>query len=1011
MTDSNKSKEGLIEEVRALRERVSTMEADSCPDQSALKRSETRLREAQRVARIGSWERDLVTDTVTWSNQEYRLLGLEPGEIAPSYEAFLGFIHPDDREAAKRSAEQAIENGTPYDIEFRIIRRDGVERLLRSRAEVIYDAAGVPALMRGTGQDVTERRTAEAALKSSEEQYKTLVANIRGAVYRCMNDKDWSVIYMSDYIEELSGYPASDFLNKARSYASIIHLEDRDHVDAAVQTGIGKKEPYVIEYRIIHKNNTPRHVYEKGIGVFDSAGELLWLDGAIYDITEQKIAEEALADYREHLEELIETRTMALQLEIATRIEAEKSLTESKDLLDALSHAQAEFIAETDPVNIFNDLLDSLLSLTGSEYGFIARILHNADGEPYLKNFATTNIAWDSATEEFYEKHAKEGLEFTNMDTLFGAVVLTGEPVISNDPKNDERARGIPAGHPPLNAFLGLPFYSGEKLIGMVGLSNRKNGYDSAIVDFLKPFASTCANIIEGYNNSLKQAHAEVALKESEKRYRHLFENMNDAAFLAEVDSGTIIGTNRAAEALLGRKQAEIIGMHQSELHPEELFNQYRDIFNEHRAQETATAYECEVMRADGSIVLVDISASTFSIGGNKLVLGIFHDITVRKQMEQEIQKSQKLESLGLLAGGIAHDFNNLLTAIMGNVSFSLHFLKKEDKLYNRLIEAEKATMRARDLTKQLITFSKGGAPITETIEIGEMIEESASFALRGSNVKYALTIAPGTPAIAADPGQINQVLNNLIINADQSMPEGGTININAKSIDLGSDFAPLPGGRYVKISITDQGAGIPEKHLQKIFDPYFSTKQKGSGLGLASTYSIIEKHLGHIGVESEVGVGTTFTIYLPASGKKAAMTDDKETGCVKGTGKILVMDDEEIIQDLVREFLTSLGYTVESAYDGAETLELYSRAKEAGVPFDIVIMDLTIPGGMGGKETIKSLLEIAPYAKAIVSSGYSQDPIMAEFKTYGFSGVVAKPYRLDELASVVKSIITSSDD
>ncbi|MBE9528839.1 MAG: PAS domain S-box protein, partial [Proteobacteria bacterium] len=767
----------------------------------------------------------------------------------------------------------------------------------------------------------------------------------------------------------------------------------------------------VIEYRITHKDGKPRHVYEKGIGVFDKTGKLQWLDGAIYDITEQKIAEEALADYREHLEELIETRTMALQLEITTRIEAEKSLTESKDLLNALSHAQAEFIADTNPVNIFNDLLDSLLSLTGSEYGFIARILHNAGGEPYLKNFATTNIAWDSATEEFYEKHAAEGLEFTSMDTLFGAVVLTGEPVIANDPKNDPRAKGIPAGHPPLNAFLGLPFYSGDKLIGMAGLSNRKGGYDSAIVDFLKPFASTCANIIEGYNNSLKQSHAEVALKESEKRYRHLFENMNDAAFLAEVDSGTIIGTNRAAETLLGRTREEIIGLHQSELQPKEQLNECKNIFNEHSSQETATAYECEVVHADGSIILVDISASTFSIGGNRLVLGIFHDITVRKQMEQEIQKGQKLESLGLLAGGIAHDFNNLLTAIMGNVSFSLHFLKKEDKLYNRLVEAEKATMRARDLTKQLITFAKGGAPITETIDIAEMIEESTGFALRGSNVKYTLKIAPGTSAIEADPGQINQVLNNLIINGDQSMPEGGTINISAESIDLGDGVAPLPRGRYVKISITDEGAGIPEKHLQKIFDPYFSTKQKGSGLGLASTYSIIEKHLGHIDVESEVGTGTTFTIYLPASNKKAARGDNKESRCTEGAGRVLVMDDEEIIQDLIGEFLTSLGYTVESAYDGAKTLELYTDAEKAGEPFDIVIMDLTIPGGVGGKETIKSLLEIAPDAKAIVSSGYSQDPIMAEFKTYGFKGVVAKPYRLDELASVVKSVISSSDD
>ena len=393
-------------------------------------------------------------------------------------------------------------------------------------------------------------------------------------------------------------------------------------------------------------------------------------------------------------------------------------------------------------------------------------------------------------------------------------------------------------------------------------------------------------------------------------------------------------------------------------------------------------------------------------MGNVAMVVEIIRDVTDRKRLENEIRNAHKLESLGVLAGGIAHDFNNLLTGILGNISLAKVLINPPDKAYKRLDEAEKAVWRARDLTQQLLTFSKGGAPVKKTASIEQIVMDSASFVLRGSNVRCEFAIPPSVWPVEADEGQMNQVINNLIINSDQAMPEGGIIRVRIENHIVGpNDGLAVKEGRYVKISIDDHGIGIPEEHLQKIFDPYFSTKQKGSGLGLATVYSIINSHDGHIKVESKVGVGTTFHIYIPASENlPPAETLQIETP-KGGSGKILVMDDEEVIREVASEILGHLGYSVVVCCDGIETIEEYQKAKEKGEPFAAVIMDLTVPGGMGGKETMKRLLEIDSEVVGIVSSGYCNDPILAHYREYGFSGVVAKPYNMEELGKALQEL------
>ncbi len=400
-------------------------------------------------------------------------------------------------------------------------------------------------------------------------------------------------------------------------------------------------------------------------------------------------------------------------------------------------------------------------------------------------------------------------------------------------------------------------------------------------------------------------------------------------------------------------------------------------------------------------------------------------DITERKQMEEGLIKAQKLESIGTLAGGIAHDFNNSLQAILGYISLAMFHDTSVEEIHKYLDESKNIILQSRNLTKQLLTFSKGGDPVKSTISILELVMDSTKLALSGSNVRHEIGLPGDLWNVEADKGQLNQVVSNLIINADQAMPDGGNLRIWAENVNVvEDDLLPLKEGKYVKIVIEDQGPGISIEHLQKIFDPYYSTKEGGNGLGLSITYSIVRKHNGHIEVESKAGVGTTFIIYLPASGdgfreksiqsgveelESNSIDKNIESKTKVRKGKILVMDDEYIIRFTLSKTLENFGYEAATAEEGLEAINLYKSARESGEPFDVVVMDLTIVGGMGGKETIKELFKIDPEIKAIVVSGYTKDPIMTNYKKYGFSGALSKPHENFELDVILQNVINGN--
>lgn len=366
-----------------------------------------------------------------------------------------------------------------------------------------------------------------------------------------------------------------------------------------------------------------------------------------------------------------------------------------------------------------------------------------------------------------------------------------------------------------------------------------------------------------------------------------------------------------------------------------------------------------------------------------------------------------EMDSIGILAGGIAHNFNNILTVIAGNLSLAKMYAKPGLEVFDILTEAEKATLRAKNLVYQLLTFSKGGLPIKKLISIQKAIKDAVDFALSGTDIKCDMQIQDDLWIVNADEIQLVQVINNLIENARQAMQQGGTITVRIENARIDKGLIPaLAEGDYVKISIQDQGSGIPEQVLERIFDPFFTTKKDGTGLGLAAAFSIISKHDGHITVKSAPDIGTIFDIYLPAQPDKKPLEETRESRRHIKRGKVLVMDDEEIVRDVVQRMLEQCGYGVEFAKDGAEAIDLYRSSRESGPPFEAVILDLIVPEKMGGKETIEKLLEIDPAVRAIVSSGYSNDPVMANYRDYGFSSVLSKPYKLDDLCKTLDKLM-----
>ncbi|MFZ5480950.1 MAG: ATP-binding protein [Myxococcota bacterium] len=504
------------------------------------------------------------------------------------------------------------------------------------------------------------------------------------------------------------------------------------------------------------------------------------------------------------------------------------------------------------------------------------------------------------------------------------------------------------------------------------------------------------------------RGRSEAALAESEARYRAVGEAIPFGAWVADA-GGRFQYLSDAFLRLLGLEAEEACRDGWFHRLPADERDRAEAEWRRAIAAGRMFGHEVRVAGAEGDSRHVLVRGVPLRDREGRITswVGMNLDVTDRRRIEEDLDRVGRLDSIAVLASGIAHDFNNILTAVVANVSLASRLLPAGEPAAARLDAALKAGAHAQKVVRQLLTFARGGAPVRRVIDLPQVMRDAVDFALQGASVRADLAFPDDLWPVEADAAQIAQVIQNLVINGVQAMPEGGLVRVGAHNLEV-PDGAPLPG-RYVVVSVTDTGAGIDPVDLPRVFDPFFTRKPGGSGLGLATAHSIVQRHGGHISVRSEPGRGTTVQFRLPASaGTPEVSATPRRTaaGRVGRVGRVLLMDDDEAVRDVAHAALVHLGYEADLAVDGAQAIALFTQALEAGRPYDVVILDLTVPGGMGGREAIAHLRTLAPDVRAIVASGYSNDPVMADHAAFGFRAAVDKPYDVDALGVALERVL-----
>ena len=889
---------------------------------------------------------------------------------------------------------QNIKSGYDKGYEVEGIRKDGSIYPLAIRGKnVSYQGREVRII---EFRDITDRKQSEKALRESEERFAILAEQSRSISWEV--DAKGLYTFVSPVSETVTGYHPNELVGKKRFYD--LRLEEKREVfkTDAFKVFALKAAFNNLENPIQAKDGRLVWVSTNGLPMLNDNGILLGYRGSDTDITERKRAEEAIQKKLVALTQPLETTDIAF--------EELFNMDDVQRLQDDFARATGVASIITSPQGIpltapsnFTRLCSNIIRATAKgrancfkSDSIVGR--HNPDG-PTIQPCLSGGL-WDAGA-----GITVGGQHIANW--LIGQVrdeTQTEDTMLAY-------AREIGVDETTfMEAFEEVPSMSRQRF--------------EQVAEALFTLASQLSN--SAYQN-IQQARfinerklAEDALRQSETTFRKLFEDSSDAILLID-DAGVFVECNQAALDLLKMTRKQFLFMPPAQISPE--FQPDGRPSAEAAPEMIALAYSKGLHRfdwtcvnAEGGEFIVEVSLMPVTIKGQSMLHTTWRDITERKQFEEERQQVEKLNSIGTLAGGLAHDFNNILAGLYGNIALAKTKFSKDCSGHPglRFLEAaEKSMNRATLLTNQLLTFAKGGEPVKESLSLGDLVEEVVQFNLSGSKVKPVFSQAPNLWLAKVDQGQIQQVFSNLTINAKQAMPNGGHLYISLENVALNKNIVrDLECGKYIQVTVSDEGTGIAPEHLDQIFDPYFTTKQSGSGLGLATLHSIIKRHGGHISVSSCVGKGTTFTFYLPASDEKKIIREkiDAGTPINRSPAKILLLDDEETIRTTAAAMLEELSFTVETVSEGKRALASYQKALDGGKPFDLVILDLTIPGGMGGKETAQKILQIDPQARLIVSSGYADDPIMANFSEFGFRGVVSKPYNFSKLSASLSSVL-----
>jgi PAS domain S-box-containing protein len=693
----------------------------------------------------------------------------------------------------------------------------------------------------------------------------------------------------------------------------------QQHIDKVFETG----EPFVNEMPFLLP---PRNLwaYERMIPVKGPSGEVVSVIGVTRDITDQKLAENALRESEERFKQIIEQMPY--------------------------------------PAEIFSP-----------------------DGTVVMVNFAFLEM-----------------MRIPSVDRIIGKLNLFADPFSLKSGITDKFRK----------AFNGETVFLSDLEISLDKIdkqysSGRKDAISLEVTVFpvyLQP--GELFLVVEIFHDVTARRRVELALKENEKKMRtqykcfpvptYTWQKMDNDFILVDYNDAAYHFTAGGVQKLVGRRLSEAF------VHEPKVLSNMTRCLDEKTVITIESPHVFPISKTEKHLNV------TYVFVEPDLVMVHTEDVTEKQKLEREIRRAEHLESIGLLAGGIAHDFNNLLAGVFGYIGLAREYGKSNENVKDSLDKAMLVFGQAKALTQQLLTFSKGGSPVRKPASIAELLRDMSSFVLAGTDVKPELSIPGDLWACEVDTGQLSEVINNLLINAQQAMPDGGIINIAAENVTVHEHrLLPLTAGRYVKIIITDHGTGIPSNQLSRIFDPFYSTKQKGSGLGLTIAYSIIKKHDGHIEISSKVGIGTVVRIYLPASDVSISGTEVPQDQVKRGQGRILLMDDEEFLLDALSKIIRSLGYTVATVRSGLDAITLYRNAKLSQEPFDAVILDLTVPGGMGGKQAMQEIRRADPCVKAIATSGYSEDPVIADPTAFGFRGALRKPYSIEELSAVLEKVLS----
>jgi PAS domain S-box-containing protein len=504
----------------------------------------------------------------------------------------------------------------------------------------------------------------------------------------------------------------------------------------------------------------------------------------------------------------------------------------------------------------------------------------------------------------------------------------------------------------------------------------------------------------------------QASLRAGAEHLKAIYDTVNEAIFVHDAQTGRILDCNQRACEIYGYSHQQLISMSIGELSEKgSMYTQARALeWMDKAVHQGSQVFEWRARRSDGTCFWTEVSLGSSSTGGQRYLVAAVRDITTKQAMEEVLHRAQRLEALGVLAGGIAHDFNNLLAGIFGHIELAQLALRELDvqEAKQNVTEALAVSDRARALTQQLLTFAKGGAPLRKVQAVSDLVRKAVTFATTGSNCEVSFISENTEWLCSLDENQIGQVIDNLVINAKHAMPHGGRIEVVVENRPASAVPGHLPARDHVHISIRDHGVGIPREHLQRIFDPFFTTKDQGSGLGLATSHSIVGKHDGHIEVDSEVGAGSVFHLWLPRARGRSTSAEEPSSEGSRGQGQVLVMDDEDSVLAVASSMLRHCGYEATSAKNVEQAVELAKIALAAGRPFRAAILDITIPGGPGGKEAVGRLKALDPTIRVLASSGYSSDDVLARPQELGFDGSLPKPYQLRDLRLAVSQLLSS---